>query len=279
MKMKTRFLGSLLLSMAILGLVPTGASSSDQPMICFTDVTMVAESIECHRSRSAGESVRNNAEAEFSFHIELRCWRQMSDGSVCYSPDECDVETRPGERLFRHNVFWWPVSDPDDRHMWGWSCLTDEPPGPSPGEVIRAFKTITWEPASLVIQPPDGRTLVNFPTNFYTEVQPVQVQDVPIRHVEVTITAKVVEYVWRFGDGTTASTTRPGSPWTKASPEVDVFHEFTEAGSFSPSVDIVLRGSYRIAGDSGTYPIEETLTVPGPQVGLEAIEAHPVLVG
>ena len=42
-------------------------------------------------------------------------------------------------------------------------------PTVTPGLVARAFRTIDLPASELGVQPPDGRTLVNFDTNFYTE--------------------------------------------------------------------------------------------------------------
>ena len=49
-----------------------------------------------------------------------------------------------------------------------------EPTPPSPGQVLQAARRLHWPEATLLIQPPNGETLVNFATNFYsTSTQPI----------------------------------------------------------------------------------------------------------
>ncbi|HEY0952439.1 MAG TPA: hypothetical protein VGD85_19750, partial [Nocardioides sp.] len=52
------------------------------------------------------------------------------------------------------------------------SCPEDSvaaPPEVTPGLVLRALRRVPLPASELVVQPPGGRTLVNFETNFYTE--------------------------------------------------------------------------------------------------------------
>ncbi|MDN5744533.1 MAG: hypothetical protein L0H31_05350, partial [Nocardioidaceae bacterium] len=39
----------------------------------------------------------------------------------------------------------------------------------TPGDVLTAFRRLHWPPSALTVQPPGGKTLVNFKTNFYTD--------------------------------------------------------------------------------------------------------------
>jgi hypothetical protein len=58
-----------------------------------------------------------------------------------------------------------------------------------------------------------------------------------------------------------------------------ITHEYLDADvTVSPSVDVTYSGRYRV-GDSPWIPIDQTLTLPGPVVDLEIIEARVHLVG
>lgn len=206
------------------------------------------------------------------------CYDYDDADQTCWNPRICYDEVS-GSRLVLKRIQWARLSTPDVWHTWGYSCLEKEPPILTPEDVRRAMKRLDWGEVEFVIQPPDGRTLVNFKTNFYTEFPPVQTRDVELLGQRVTIEATVVEYVWHWGDGQTDTTTDPGQAWTRARPEVDVFHEYTAAEGVAPSLDVVLRGRFLINGEEPWTPIPETLTLVGPPVPLEVIEAHSVLVG
>ncbi|CAN5587245.1 hypothetical protein BH11ACT8_BH11ACT8_08440 [soil metagenome] len=123
------------------------------------------------------------------------------------------------------------------------------------------------------VQPPDGRTLVNFATNFYTENDHPTRQAVTLLGRRIVIEATPTSYAWRFGDGESAATSSPGAAY----PALTVTHDFRRAGAVSPSVDTTYTGRYRI-GRGPWVAIPETLTVPGAAVALEVVEARPTLV-
>ena len=77
---------------------------------------------------------------------------------------------------------------------------TGERPDPTPGLVARAFRQIQLPEAELVIQPPNGRTLVNFETNFYTE-QGEFTRRVTLLGRRVELRIWPASFGWRFGDG------------------------------------------------------------------------------
>ena len=69
--------------------------------------------------------------------------------------------------------------------------------------------------AELVIQPPDGKTLVNLKTNFFTTTTEPRVQPVTIFGHTVDIEATPSDYLWRFGDGSTQSGTDSGAAYRR----------------------------------------------------------------
>src|SRR5690606_17640866 len=135
----------------------------------------------------------------------------------------------------------------------GTSCITiqerlaletEQASGPS----LLALVTQEWQrvqiPAATVhINPPDGRTIVNFDTVFYTEAGG---QEFPITVLGqyVMIYASPLEYHCNYGDGTTQTTTRPGAPY----PSKDVTHHYASTGTVPPRVDVRYRAEFSVAG-------------------------------
>lgn len=139
--------------------------------------------------------------------------------------------------------------------------------------VIREFKRMEWPASDLVVQPPGGRTLVNFETNFYTlNNQPI-LKSVTVAGQRVEIRAIPTSYTFHFGDDTRTTTASPGRPH----PNLDVTHIYAKAGAVGVRLDTTYGGEYRIGG-SDWAPIAESLTVAGATQDLEVVEAVPQLV-
>lgn len=125
------------------------------------------------------------------------------------------------------------------------------------------------------IEPPDGRTIVNFPTIFYTSGAPYH-ETVPMAggSVRVELYAERTAFRWHFGDGATRETTDPGAPY----PHETVTHPYRFAGHFSPSVDITWSHfRYRIVGQGGWHSVDGSFTPDGPQAELRSVEALDLL--
>jgi hypothetical protein len=140
--------------------------------------------------------------------------------------------------------------------------------------VQRAFRRLSWPASELVVQPPKGRTLVNFDTNFYTANNHPTTRTVTLIGQRVTIEATPTAYAWHFGEGGEMTTTDPGAPY----PDLRVTHRYPRVGTVAPSVDTTYAGRYRI-GNGGWQTIPDTLTVPGSPIALEVVSATPHLVG
>lgn len=190
---------------------------------------------------------------------------QCGNGGICVEQVECNENGQTG---FVHDVYM-------DGTDVGDVCVPEE----EVGEVniaqliIREFKRISWPESRLVVEPPNGKTLVNLETNFYTTDDAVVVNDVSIANQQVTIEAFPTTYTFNFGDGTSTSTASPGTPY----PGLDVAHTYARTGDVSVSLDTTYSGRYRIGG-GGWVNIPETLTVPGAAQNLEVVEALPQLV-
>jgi hypothetical protein len=150
----------------------------------------------------------------------------------------------------------------------------DQQPTLTLADVQQAFAELTLDPGTLVIQPPDGLTLVNFKTNFYTTTTTPTTLTVTLLDQPVTLEATPATYTWHFGDGQTTSTTEPGAAY----PALTITHEYLRKGDYRPSLSTTYTGRYKIgAGPWQTIP--GTVTIDGPTQPLRAIEAQPKLVG
>ncbi|WP_435747876.1 hypothetical protein [Nocardioides sp. SYSU DS0663] len=146
-------------------------------------------------------------------------------------------------------------------------------PQVTPGMVAAAFRRIPLPAAELQVQPPDGRTLVNFATNFFTEQGELS-RSVTLLGRQVDLRIWPERFDWSFGDGSALTTTTPGAPY----PDLEVTHDYRRAGAVSPSVDTTYAAEYRI--DGGPWqPVAGTVTIPGAPVELRVLTATPTLVG
>ena len=153
-------------------------------------------------------------------------------------------------------------------------------PGGSPqpaltlGDIRAAFARLPLPPSRLVIQPPGGRTLVNFATNFYTtDTEPI-LREVTLLGRRVTIRATPSSYAWTFGDGRSRTTSSPGAAY----PELAITHAYAHHGRFRPHLATTYRGEFRV-GAQGWRQIPGTVTIAGPSQPLRVVEAIPHLVG
>jgi hypothetical protein len=142
------------------------------------------------------------------------------------------------------------------------------------GDIRSAFARLPLPASTLVIQPPDGLTLVNFDTNFYTPSTAPITRRVTLLGQAITIEATPSEYHWDFDDGEPMATSEPGAPY----PNLTVTHNYTRTGIYRPSLDTVYSGRYRV-GNGPWQAIPGTVTIQGTAQQLEAIEAQPKLVG
>ncbi len=89
------------------------------------------------------------------------------------------------------------------------------------------MKKLDWPTAELVIQPPDGKTLVNLTTNFLTTTTEPTSQTITLLGRQVEIEANPVDYTWHFGDG---ATLRTGRTPERRTPDLRITHVYVEAG-------------------------------------------------
>jgi hypothetical protein len=149
----------------------------------------------------------------------------------------------------------------------------DDAPDVTPGMVAAAFARIPLPASELDVQPPNGRTLVNFDTNFFTTTQPFDTA-VTLLGQRVDLHIVPSAFGWRFGDGESVTTDEPGSPY----PELDVTHSYLRKGQVAPSVDTTYTATFRVNGGPWR-DVPGSVTIPGAPVALQVLTATPVLVG
>jgi hypothetical protein len=147
--------------------------------------------------------------------------------------------------------------------------------------VLAAFRRIPLPNSSVSIQPPGGRTLVNFET-IYSAAADQFTESVTLLGQEVELEITPTQWTWSFGDGTTLVTDSGGQPWARGlevSEENYVIHRYMQTDAAAPvSVDVTWSARWR-TGSSNWRQVGETVTMSSPSVDLQVREAVPVLTG
>lgn len=140
------------------------------------------------------------------------------------------------------------------------------------GLVLSALRRLDLPPSELHIQPPNGRTLVNFETNFYTE-QLAFDRTVRLLGRRVDLRIWPSGFRWVFGDGAEIGSESAGAPY----PDLLITHNYRQKGGVSPRVDTTYAAEFSV--DGGAWrEVDGTVTIPGEPVPLEVVTARPVLV-
>jgi hypothetical protein len=228
-----------------------------------------SQSVKCVKSGSETNAYIAG-HSDHTYSIRPACG--VGGNTLCADPATCNIDGHDG---YLFTVY----QDADPQPLDWQACLTNQEAkrlgGLTPRMVQRAFQRLSWPASALVVQPPKGRTLVNFDTNFYTTNTQPTTRTVTLIGQRVTIEATPTQYTWHFGgtDGET-STTDPGAAY----PDLRITHRYTRVGTVQPSVDTTYAGRYRV-GSGGWQTIPDTLTVPGDTVDLQVVSATPHLVG
>ncbi|MFI5712792.1 PKD domain-containing protein [Kribbella sp. NPDC051620] len=119
---------------------------------------------------------------------------------------------------------------------------------------------------------PTGRTLINLDTIVYTDPKKTTTFPIQLLGFPVVIQATPISYRWNFGDGNTATTETPGSPY----PAKEITHKYMKRGSVSLTVTVNYEAQFNVAGTGWQYA--GIVPITGPATGLQVREAVPVLV-
>ncbi|WP_344771863.1 hypothetical protein [Nocardioides panacisoli] len=191
---------------------------------------------------------------------------QMCSGTVCMSGIQCADGSYP-------NFEW--IEDETGRVLWSnqFCPAIGDRPTITPPMVADAFQRIPLPASPLIIQPPGGKTLVNFETNFYTEQRPLD-RTVRLLGQRIELRISVASYTWHFDDGAVLRTSKPGAPY----PHLQITHNYLQKGGYRPSLDTTYVADYRVNGGAW-HTVPGSVTIEGDAKSLRAIEARPVLVG
>ena len=143
----------------------------------------------------------------------------------------------------------------------------------TPALVAAALARIPLPAASLQVQPPNGRTLVNFETNFYTDTRAFE-RTLILLGQQVNLHIVPSEFGWRFGDGESLLTAEPGAPY----PDLEVTHRYLKKGQVAARVDTTYTATYQVNGGP-SIDVKGQVTIPGVPVDLQVLTATPTLVG
>lgn len=181
------------------------------------------------------------------------------------------------ERLYR---LWGRTESPGAWVPFGTRCFGEPPtaedtprPQVTPALVLNALRRVGLPTLQARTQP-EGKTLVNFATIFYTEAEPFTTT-LTLLGQQVDVEAAPTQYTWHHGDGSSATTSGPGAPY----PSKEVTHHYSDADvTVRPSVDVTYTARFRVNGGAW-QDIDETVAVSGPQGSLRVTEATALLAG
>jgi len=206
----------------------------------------------------------------------------MSSPSTCDKSNVCHGGSRCADGSIRIWQWFQPSGEPSAKADGGLSAcaaiISNDPRTLTRSDIAHAFKTIELPAARLVIQPPKGRTLVNFDTVFYTTQGSFR-RSVRLLGHRVEFRIRPNEFSFVFGDGHWLTTRDRGRPFTtKAALARDITHRYLTKGVFHPSLETTYGADFRV--DGGRWrAVVGTVTIQGPELDLEAVTATPVLVG
>ncbi|MDP3889778.1 hypothetical protein [Nocardioides sp.] len=165
------------------------------------------------------------------------------------------------------------------REYLGTRCMVSEENEPTEQQVREAFRRTPVPKSELMIQPPDGRTLVNFETIFRTEAEQFT-RSMSLLGFQVDLEISPATFQWVHGDGTDQSSSWPGRSYDRTiavSSSSYITHSYERKGTAQPRVDTTWTARYRINGGDWR-PVNGTVTIQGDAVDLEILEAAPMLV-
>jgi PKD repeat protein len=140
-------------------------------------------------------------------------------------------------------------------------------------DIAAAFRWrfVPIAPSHTSFNPSDG-TLVNVDTIFYADTASTMQTTITLLGEQVALTLHPTQWAWRFGDGSTLTTTTPGAPY----PDTSVTHRYSETGTYAASVTVTWDGTFTFGGQTANIPGDTSRG--GPPVSVTVKEAHSHLV-
>ncbi|WP_250055075.1 hypothetical protein [Nocardioides bruguierae] len=173
---------------------------------------------------------------------------------------------------------------PDGLDPLGTSCLTlEEATAQDPQAAVittamvsRALQRVDLPRNELMIQPPDGETLVNIDTLVHTEAEPfTETVTLLGRTIDLDITP--AQFTWTFGDGASLTTTDPGRAYDPGLPMTAyVSHQYETAQQADLAVTTTWTARWRV--DGGTWQdVDGTVESTSPAQRIQVRTATPRL--
>jgi hypothetical protein len=285
--------GERVVTCALVGILGLTASASpaqaeevsDAKLCSNSDMDAQLTHVQCRVSQSAWSEMQ--ARQLWSYALAEQVCTKQATGEWCYSPRACASDDGTPGTWFWIKRAPYGTSDWQDTRWLYCKTATEAKATITPAMAAAEMKRLEWPTPDLVIQPPGGRTLVNFPTNAYSRLSTdAKSQTVTVLGREVEIGATPEEFTWSWAqpgesayaeDLTPLRTTSPGAPYEEGV-ELEVSHEYRDAGvTVTASVSVTYRGRFRV--DGGEWQdIPDTLTVAGDSQSIEVLEAHARLV-
>lgn len=182
----------------------------------------------------------------------------------------------------------WLFVSPSGTVLDSYSQCPAAPPPPgasapvavSAQQVLRRFREIPMPESTLTVQPPGGKTLVNFETIFSTTAEPFT-RTVTFFGGRIVVDLAIApsQFTWNHGDGTTQASDWPGKAWSAGAHVSDLItHTYTAAEEdLAAHVDTTWSATWTMNGrDMGA--VDGTVTKTGSPVALDILEAKPKLV-
>ncbi|OLT18316.1 hypothetical protein BJF80_15995 [Serinicoccus sp. CUA-874] len=138
--------------------------------------------------------------------------------------------------------------------------------------IIEQFHQTDFALPGAVIQPPDGRTLVNLPVYFQLAwpeagFEPQEIDTTTLIGHEVRIRPTLVGITYLTGDGGSIGPTEStGGPY----PDGDITHEYTDAAQVAPYISVEYGGEVSVDGGDWSE-IPSTVVIDGPTNPLEVL--------
>ena len=139
--------------------------------------------------------------------------------------------------------------------------------------VLAAFRRIPL-PSLRSHSQPANKTLINFDTIFFTDAEPLT-RNLTLLGQRVRLEIKPSRFEWVHGDGTTATTATPGSPY----PAKDVVYRYADAHRTVQHRVVVTWSAEWSLNGGPLQPVNGTVTTSGPATPLRVAEASPALSG
>jgi hypothetical protein len=266
-------------------LVPTGVSASGDDCLGHGEGngSYVGVGMTCTRNpASVTASITSTDEDARPVYVAYRWLSVCAGSSFTEQPSiqsDCGaahVCADPSDRLYRL----WGRLESGAWVALGAQCLGAPPdeeqaprPRVTPALVLNEIRRIGL-PSLQARTQPEGKTLVNFDTIFYTEAQAFSTT-VTLLGRQVDIVAEPTSYTWHHGDDTSTTTSTPGEPY----PSRQITYRYSDAGTtVRPRVDVTYTARFRVnRGD--WQAIDETVTISGPEGTLRIAQAQAALSG